>query len=305
MDQDFNAIDRIRGFNRFYTRQLGLLQQNFLDSGLTLTEARVVFDIGAAQGISARQLANDLAVDEGQLSRLLKGLQQQGWIVRNRSAKDARRSEISLTDRGRAQWQGLVDRSRRAIAQQLGHLSAPAVDKLAEDMSRIATAMSPDPRPVTLRDIEHGDTGWLIQRHGELYARDEGFDLSFEALVAETLADFLRRRDPSRERAFIACHGTQRLGSVFCVAGGAPGVAKLRLFLLEPAARGQGLGHRMLTSCTDFARAVGYRKMVLWTHESHRAACALYAKHGFHLRDSRSVHSFGQNLVEQSWEIVF
>lgn len=156
---------------------------------------------------------------------------------------------------------------------------------------------------VTIRDLEIGDAGWLIQQHGELYARDEGFDASFEALVAKILAAYIRRRDPATERAFIAVRGKERLGSVFCVQSGEPGVAKLRLFLLVPGARGLGLGGRLLGACLDYARRTGYRQMRLWTHESHRAACALYARNGFRLTRSEPVRSFGADLVEQTWEI--
>jgi GNAT superfamily N-acetyltransferase len=157
---------------------------------------------------------------------------------------------------------------------------------------------------VTLRELEIGDAGWLIERHAVLYARDDGFDASFEALVAEILAAFIRNRDPATERAFIAVEDGRRLGSIFCVQSGEPEVAKLRLFLLDPEVRGRGLGQRLLDACLDFAREAGYRRLRLWTHESHRAACALYARNGFRLTASRPVHSFGQDLVEQTWEIT-
>lgn len=156
---------------------------------------------------------------------------------------------------------------------------------------------------VAFRDLAIGDAGWLIQQHAELYAANDGFDHTFEALVAEILADFIRNRDPACERAWIAHRGAERLGSIFCVRGATPGEAKLRLFLLVPAARGLGLGHALLTLCTGFARDRGYDRLALWTHESHRAACALYQRHGFRLIASRPVRNFGQPLVEQNWEI--
>lgn len=156
---------------------------------------------------------------------------------------------------------------------------------------------------VELRDLAPGDAGWLIQQHAELYARDEGFDASFEALVAEILAEFIRTRDATRERAWIAWEGDRRLGSIFCVRGAARGDAKLRLFLLVPDARGHGLGRLLLETCIDYARARGYARLVLWTHESHRAACALYEKYGFTLASSRPVTSFGVDLIEQEWTL--
>ena len=156
---------------------------------------------------------------------------------------------------------------------------------------------------VILRDLRPGDAGWLIMRHAELYARDEGFDQTFEPLVAEILAAFLRNHDPAKERGWIAERAGQRLGSIFCVESGVEGLAKLRLFLVEPEARGTGLGPRLLQTCLDWARDRGYTRLTLWTHESHRAACALYARHGFRVTESKPVRNFGQDLVEQSWEI--
>jgi GNAT superfamily N-acetyltransferase len=157
---------------------------------------------------------------------------------------------------------------------------------------------------IILRDLESGDAGWIIQQHAELYARDEGFDMSFEALVAEIMADFIRRRDPARDRTFIAAKGDERLGCIFCV-GKDERTAKLRLFLVVPEARGHGLGHRLIAACMDWAKAQGYGRMELSTHESHEAACALYAAHGWHIVRSEAVKSFGVQLVEQSWEIEF
>lgn len=156
---------------------------------------------------------------------------------------------------------------------------------------------------IQFRDLSIGDAGWLIQRHGELYAEHEGFDETFEPLVADILVNFMRHRDPKVDRAWIAHQGPKRLGSVFCVASGEPSVAKLRLFLVEPSTRGTGLGQQLLTRCMDHARATGHHTLRLWTHESHKAACALYAKNGFACTESKPVRSFGVNLVEQTWEL--
>ena len=160
-----------------------------------------------------------------------------------------------------------------------------------------------DPASITLRDLEIGDAGWLIQRHAELYARDEGFDASFEALVAEILANYIRTRNPARERAFIAVSQGKRLGSVVFTDGGSPEKARLRMFWVEPEARGLGLGQRLLDACVDYAQATGHRKLWLWTHESHRAACALYRKNNFVCTASKPEHSFGVDVVEQTWEL--
>lgn len=157
---------------------------------------------------------------------------------------------------------------------------------------------------ITFRDLQPGDAGWVLDRPGALYAHDEGYDASFEALVAEILADFLRNRDPGCERGWIAHAGATRLGCVFVVRGSAPGVAKLRMFLIDPAARGQGLGARMLTQAMDWARAQGYTAMELWTHESHQAACALYEKIGWHMVRSEATRAFGVDVVDQFWEIT-
>ena len=156
---------------------------------------------------------------------------------------------------------------------------------------------------VTIRDLETGDAGWILMRHGVLYAAEEGYDLSFEAVVAEILAGFIRDRDPARERAFVAVAGNQRLGCVFCVRGSAPDMAKLRLFLIDPAARGRGLGKRMLAESMGWARAQGYRRMELWTHESHRAACALYGRAGWRMIRSEPARAIGQDVVDQFWEV--
>lgn len=300
-----DPIDRIRAFNRQYTQLIGLLSRTYLGSALSLSETRVLYELSLGSGQPARTLARMLDLDEGYLSRVLKGFEARGWLIRAPAASDARRRDLALTAEGRAVLADLERRARDDLAARLAPLPAPAhaaaADALETALSRL-TPLSAD--AVTLRDIAPGDAGWLIQRHAEYYSENYGFDASFEPLVAQILTDFLNVRDRATERAFIAADGARRLGSIFCVQSGTPGVAKLRLFFLEPDARGIGLGQRLLDACLGFARGAGYRQMTLWTHESHRAACAIYAKAGFTLTASKPVHSFGQDLVEQSFEIA-
>lgn len=296
-----DPIDRIRAFNRSYTRRMGLLSRNYLSSDLTVTEARVLYELCEYGPAAPGDLASHLDVDEGYLSRIVDGFTTKGWVEKHTPPGDARRRIVVPTDAGRAAFAPLKDRSRADIARRLGDTDAGLV---ADRIGALDAALDGfDPDRVVLRDLATGDAGWLIQRHGELYARDEGFDATFEALVAEVLAAFIRNRAPETERAWIAEIDGQRLGSVFCVRSDDPGVAKLRLFLVEPAARGLGLGQRLLGACIDFARATGNHTLRLWTHESHRAACALYEKNGFICTRSLPVTSFGIDLVEQTWEL--
>ena len=308
-----DPIDRVRAFNRFATGRLGLPGRSYLGSGLGLTEVRVLWEVVHAPAPpAARDLARTLALDEGQLSRLLRRLAERGWIERRPSPADARRAELRPTQAGRAALAPLEARSREAVGTALSHLGPGDLARLTGAMATVEALMRPPgeapaqpgvaaPPGVELRDLAPGDAGWLVMQHGALYARDEGFDMSFEALVAEILAAFLRERDLERERAWIAWEGDGRLGSIFIVDGG-DAAAKLRLFLLVPEARGRGLGRRLLRTAMGWARERGYRRIRLWTHESHRAACALYAAEGFERTASRPARSFGRDVVEQEWE---
>lgn len=292
-----DAIDRIRAFSRFYTARLGLLSRGYL--GLGLAEARVIHDLGP-QPVRTRTLAAALDLDEAQLSRLLARLEQRGLVRRSGAGDDLRRRDVSLTDQGLAERDRLHAASRAALSAMLADLPPGAAGAAARALGEAQAHLS-GAAPVVLRDLLPGDAGWIVSRHGELYARDEGFDASFEALVAEIVATFLRRHDPSRERGWIAEAAGRRLGSIFCVTETAE-TAKLRLFLLEPEARGTGLAQRLLDACLGFARDAGYRHIRLWTHESHRAAGRLYARNGFALTANRPARSFGRDVVEQTWE---
>jgi DNA-binding MarR family transcriptional regulator/ribosomal protein S18 acetylase RimI-like enzyme len=293
-----DSIDQIRAFNRLWTARIGLLTRSYLDSGLGLTEVRVLHDLVGGP-VRARALAQTLGIDEGYLSRILRTFETRGWLTRRSVDGDARARDIALTTTGIAAAQSLMTASRMAVAEMLAGLD-PVQQALLDDGLACATAAF-DPVIVQLRALEPGDAGWIVARHAALYAADEGFDATFEALVAEILAAFIRNHDPARERGWIAAHGAQQLGSIFCVQG-EDGTAKLRLFFVEKAARGTGLAQQMLETCMAFARDAGYPSMRLWTHESHRAAGRLYARNGFALTDSRATRSFGQDVVEQTWE---
>lgn len=293
-----DAIDRLRAFNRFYTGWLGVLGRSYLGSGLGLTEVRVLHDLDREAPVRPRDLARALGLDEGYLSRMLAALARRGWVVQAPLPGDRRTRAATLTPAGRAVVAELRGQSRTALARAVpGAVQAALVERLEAARALIEGGAA----PVVLRGLAPGDAGWIVSRHGALYARDEGFDATFEALVAEIVAGFLRGHDPARERGWIAAQGEVRQGSIFCVDAG-DGVAKLRLFLVEPEARGTGLAQRMLETCLVFAREAGYRRMRLWTHESHRAAGRIYARNGFALTAAAPARSFGQDVVEQTWE---
>lgn len=296
-------IDRIRSFSRVYTHRLGLLSKSYLGSGMALSEARLLQDLDVPDPVKARDLAQGLGLDEGQTSRILAGFARQGWISRGRAEGDSRQRPIRLTEGGRTRLATLRQASRSAIAEATAPLGAAGLAALADALARATDLLCP--QPPLLRDLRPGDAGLIISRHATLYARDEGYDRSFEALVAEILAAFLTRNAPARERGWIAeSAGGRMLGSIFCMAEGpdAPEIARLRLFLIEPEARGTGLAQRMIDACLSFASAAGYRQIWLWTHESHQTAGRLYARNGFALVASAPSRTFGCDVVDQTWQ---
>lgn len=289
-----DAIDRIREFNRFYTRALGLTGRSYLQSGRTLAEVRLIHEIGTAGTVTARGLAQGLGLDEAQVSRIVGRLEREGVVAR---AAEGRQFRLTLTESGKRMLEGFRAQSRAALVALIPEARREALaEVLAEARGLI------EPGTAVIRPLQPGDAGWIIGAHGALYARDEGYDASFEAQVARIMAEFLDRADP-REAAWIAESGGRRLGTISCMRED-DDTARLRLFILVPEARGQGLGQRLHDACRDFARAKGYRRVVLWTHESHRAACALYARNGWRLVRSTPALAYGQAVVDQDWEIA-
>lgn len=293
-----DAIDQIRDFNRFYTRALGLTGRSYLQSGRTLAEVRLIHEIGARGPVTARALGQELGIDEAQLSRMVGRLLREGVVERRADAADGRQAFLSLSAAGGVLLDGFSAQSRAALAALVPEGRREALAGVLATARHLL-----EPGVVAIRPLRPGDTGWIIGTHGALYARDEGYDQSFEALVARIMAEFLERGDTARECAWIAEAGGQRLGTISCMAEDDQ-TARLRLFILVPEARGMGLGQRLHDSCISFARAAGYRRMVLWTHESHAAACALYAKSGWRLLRSVAARAYGQDVVDQDWEIT-
>jgi DNA-binding MarR family transcriptional regulator/N-acetylglutamate synthase-like GNAT family acetyltransferase len=296
-------IAAVRRFSRFYTRTIGALREGLLHSSFSLAEARVLYELNQRPGTTATELGRDLNLDPGYLSRILQRLDGLGLLVRCSSAIDRRQSLLSLTDAGRAAFAPLDQRSREEVGALLAPLPEPAQASLVEAMARIELLLgSGRPRPWLLRQHRAGDIGWVIARHGVLYAEEYGFDSRFEVLVARVASDFLARHDPRTERCWIAeCDGVN-VGSVFLVRKSAQ-EAKLRLLIVEPAARGLGIGRRLVAECIGFARSAGYRKIALWTNEALVAARAIYQRAGFRLVASQPHSDFGPTMVGEDWEL--
>jgi DNA-binding MarR family transcriptional regulator/GNAT superfamily N-acetyltransferase len=301
-------IDAVRRFNRFFTRQIGVLREGLLHTPHSPTEARILFEIAHRDEISASGLSRELGLDPGHLSRILTRLERQGLIAKVRSETDARRRLLSLTPKGEEAFAVLDRRSREEVAEMLEGLPEGDQGRLLEAMRTIEGILGEGfgfSGPFFLRTHEPGDMGWVVQRHGELYFQEYGWDERFEALVARIVADFVDGYDPAKERCWIAEMDGERVGCVFCVKGDADGrVAKLRLLLVEPKARGLGLGNRLVEECIRFARSRGYEKLTLWTQSVLDAARHIYEEHGFVLVKEGKHQSFGHDLVEQTWELA-
>jgi DNA-binding MarR family transcriptional regulator/GNAT superfamily N-acetyltransferase len=298
-------VAAVRRFNRFYTRQIGVLG-DYLDSAFSLTEVRVLYELAHRDRTTAGALAADLGLDTGYLSRILKTFAQRGLVQRTRSADDGRRALLTLTAHGRRAFAPLDARSRAQIGAVLARLPAAKQQRLTEALRTVEELLgAPAARvsPYLLRTHQPGDMGWVVRRHATLYAEEYGFDEQFEALVASVVAAFLKSFDPRRERCWIAEKDGEPVGSVFLVARGRT-VAQLRLLLVDPSARGLGLGARLVDECVGFARRAGYRKITLWTNSVLIAARRIYAAAGFRLARSERHRSFGRDLVGETWDLV-
>ncbi|WP_437753657.1 bifunctional helix-turn-helix transcriptional regulator/GNAT family N-acetyltransferase [Sorangium sp. So ce1389] len=298
-------IDTVRKFNRFYTRKIGVLGEGLLDSKYTLTEVRILHEIANREGPLASDLVRDLGLDAGYLSRILAVFQQRGWIKRERSQADARKSHLRLTAKGAKVFGSLDSRARDQIRELLGPLSSEQQQQLEEHLRGVEALLGhaqPTAAEVTLREHGPGDMGWIIQRHGALYAREYGWTQEFEALVAEICAGFLRSFDPSGERCWIAERNGVPVGCVMLVRHTRT-VARLRLLLVEPSVRGSGIASKLVAECVEFARRAGYRTVTLWTQSILTAARRIYENAGFRLVKSEPHTSFGARLVGETWEL--
>jgi len=300
-----DPVAAVRRFNRFYTRAIGLLDKGYLGTSYTLTEGRVLYEIAKADGPTAKDIGAVTGLDAGYLSRILGRFERDGILVRERSASDGRSALLRLTPHGEEVFAPFDQRSAEMVEGLIGRLSSPARKRLTGAMAEVEELLgSPAPGPVILRAHRPGDMGWVVERHGALYGREYGWGEGIEGVTARIVADFLEHRDPERARCWIAERGGERLGCVFLVADEEPGVARLRLLLLEPAARGLGLGKRLVDECLAFARAAGYREVVLWTHAVLVAARGIYASAGFKLEKTWTHDEFGKDEVSETWRLV-
>jgi DNA-binding MarR family transcriptional regulator/N-acetylglutamate synthase-like GNAT family acetyltransferase len=302
---DARQIGAVREFNRFYTRQLGLLNRDFLTSEWTLTEVRVLYEIATRQGVTAREIATDLQLDEAYLSRILAKFRRRRLIKRSTSALDARQQLIVLTPTGRAAFSPLDRSATQQIEQMLAPLVAADRASLVDSMARLKELLQPEREtqaPYSIRPLRIGDIGWITHRQGLLYAEEYGWDASYEALVAEILGAFVKTFESKREAAWVAEVRGNIVGSVFLVRA-SDQIGRLRLLYVEPSARGLGIGSKLVSLCIDGARERGYRTLTLWTNDVLVAARRIYEAMGFRLAAEERHRSFGKDLVGQTWEL--
>ena len=303
---DAKQIAAVRRFNRFYTRQLGLLSRDFLSSEWSLTEVRVLYELATRPGVSAREVANDLQLDEAYLSRILAKFQRRRLISRTVAAGDARQQSIALTRAGHQVFRPLDQSATKQIAGMLAPLAPSAREALVAAMERLRSLLTPEaesPSSLRIRALQHGDLGWIVHRQAVLYAEEYGWDMTYEALVAEILAAFVKNFDDAADAAWIAEWLGSVVGAVFLVRVSEQ-VAKLRLLYVEPTARGLGIGSKLVSLCIKGAQERGYKKLTLWTNDVLVSARRIYEACGFRLVSEEPHRSFGKDLVGQTWELT-
>lgn len=299
------SVESVRRFNRFYTRQIGVLNEGLLKSQFSLTEVRVLYELAHCEQSTATELCKELGLDAGYMSRLLQTFKKRGLIESKPAESDARQSVLRLTKHGQTMFASLNARASQEIRTMLADLSTTDQGRLIEAMHTIEQVLGAQPEhtvPCVLRPHQSGDMGWVVHRHGVVYAQEYGWNEEFEALVASVTAEFIQKYDPKRERCWIAEQEGQIIGSVFLVKKSKT-VGKLRLLLVEPQARGLGLGSRLVKECIRFARQAGYRKITLWTNSVLLAARRIYEREGFQLVHEEPHHSFGHDLIGETWEL--
>jgi len=300
------AVKAIRQFNRFYTRRIGALDP-YLGSPMSLTDVRVLYELAHRETAVASEIGRDLGLDAGYMSRILRRFETEGWLTREPHPRDARQSVLHLTEAGHAAFAPLQQKSREEAAALLDPLAPSQRQQLVQAMGTMQSLLDPDaappkPQAAILRDPAPGDIGWVVQQHGEIYAREYGWNSKFEALVAGIASEFLLKFQPKWERCWIAELNGERVGAIFVVRKSAT-VAQLRMLILTPGARGLGLGGKLVDECIAFARLKGYKKMVLWTNSCLAAARGIYAKRGFQLTQSEPHEGYGSPLVGETWEL--
>jgi DNA-binding MarR family transcriptional regulator/N-acetylglutamate synthase-like GNAT family acetyltransferase len=298
-------VESIRHFNRFYTQKIGVLQEGLLKSSFSLTQLRVLYELTYRERPSAAELCQDLNLDPGYLSRILGDFENRGLIERKPSKEDARQNIVELTRKGRDAFAPLNTRSHEEIAALLSPLSSAEQAKLIDAMRMIEILLNAKDEhrsPYILRTHQPGDMGWVVHRHGVLYSQEYGWDERFEALVASICAKFIQRFDPKKERCWIAEKDGEIVGSVFLVKR-SKYVGQLRMLYVEPSARGSGIGGRLVSECVRFGKQVGYKKIVLWTNSILHSARKIYEAQGFKMTHKESEHSFGHDMIFETWEL--
>jgi DNA-binding MarR family transcriptional regulator/GNAT superfamily N-acetyltransferase len=301
-----DVITAVRQFNRNYTKWTGLLDEHLVESRFGLTEARVLYELATRKKTTASDLIADLAMDPGYLSRILKDFAKSGYLTRERSAEDRRQIDLRLSKKGEAAFRPLDQKSSDAVGRLLGGLSEQDGRRLVAAIAVIEELLGGEGKasaPVVLRAPRAGDFGWIVHRHGVLYAQEYGWNEEFEALVAKITARFIRNFKPGRDGCWVADKGGRIMGSVFIVEEDTE-TAKLRMLYVEPEARGEGLGTRLVGEAVKFARGAGYRRLILWTNDNLAAARRVYEKAGFKLVSEEPHESFGHKLTGQHWELV-